>query len=128
MKRFIPQEDASPEENKTENISSLEEYTKKLFNFNYPFQDASQTTAYQSVSEIKKAFSDPLDTELENTHLISSTNRYLQPIDTKPDFLFKTRFTGAEIGTAMHLILQYYDYHGCIKMNLLICKNVFCHT
>ena len=110
--KVYPQEDAGPEENKTENISSLEEYTKKLFNFNYPFQDASQTTAYQSVSEIKKAFSDPLDTELENAHLISSTNRYLQPIDTKPDFLFKTRFTGAEIGTAMHLILQYYDYHG----------------
>ena len=110
--KVYSQEDAGPEKNKTENISSLEEYTKKLFNFSYPFQDASQTTAYQSVSEIKKAFNDPLDTELENAHLISSTNRYLQPIDTKPDFLFKTRFTGAEIGTAMHLILQYYDYHG----------------
>ena len=106
------QEEISPQESKTESISALAQYTKKLFNFNYPFQDASQTTAYQSVSEIKKAFNDPLDTELENAHLISSTNRYLQPIDTKPDFLFKTRFTGAEIGTAMHLILQYYDYHG----------------
>ncbi len=111
------QEYTSPEENKTEDISSLEGYTEKLFNFSYPFQDASQTTAYQSVSEIKKAFNDPLDTELENAHLISSTNRYLQPIDTKPDFLFKTRFTGAEIGTAMHLILQYYDYHGSGAIN-----------
>ena len=111
------QEEISPQESKTENISALEQYTKKLFNFNYPFQDASQTTAYQSVSEIKKAFNDPLDTELENAHLISSTNRYLQPIDTKPDFLFKTRFTGAEIGTAMHLILQYYDYHGSGDIN-----------
>ena len=109
------QEDISPQESKTENSSALKEYTKKLFNFSYPFQDASQTTAYQSVSEIKKAFNDPLDTELENAHFISSTNRYLQPIDTKPDFLFKTRFTGAEIGTAMHLILQYYDYHGSGK-------------
>lgn len=85
---------------------------KRLFNFKYPFQDASKTTAYQAVSEIKKAFNDPIDTELENSHLISSTNRYLQPIDTKPNFLFETNFTGAEIGTATHLILQYYDYQG----------------
>ena len=83
---------------------------KKLYDFDYPFKDASQTTAYQAVSEIKKAFNDPLDTDLENSRLISSTNRYLQPIDTKPNFLFETSFTGAEIGTATHLVLQYYDY------------------
>lgn len=43
---------------------------------------------------------------------MTSTNRYLQPIDTKPNFLYQTKFTGAEIGTATHLILQYYDYQG----------------
>jgi len=95
----------------TEN-SYLLSRIKDLYGLDYPFKDASKTTAYQSVSEIKKAFNDPLDNELENAHLLSSTNRYLQPIDTKPNFLFKTKFTGAEIGTAMHLILQYYDYHG----------------
>ena len=108
-------EQAVPEKAEKDNVSALTEYAKKLYNFSYPFQDASHTTAYQSVSEIKKAFNDPLDTELENAHLLSSTNRYLQPIDTKPDFLYQTKFTGAEIGTAMHLILQYYDYHGSGK-------------
>lgn len=90
----------------------LNETAKRLYNFTYPFKDASRTTAYQSVSEIKKVFNDPLDNELENAHLLSSSNRYLQPIDTKPNFLYQTKFTGAEIGTAMHLLLQYYDYRG----------------
>ena len=26
--------------------------------------------------------------------------------------MYQTKFTGAEIGTATHMILQYYDYHG----------------
>lgn len=88
----------------------LNSTTEKLFTFDYPFTDATKTTAYQAVSEIKRAFNDPLDPDLENSHLISSNNRYLQPIDTKPNFLFKNKYTGAEIGTATHLILQYYDY------------------
>lgn len=91
-------------------LEKMASTTKKLYQFKYPFKDASETTAYQAVSEIKKAFNDPIDTELENSHLLKSTNRYLQPIDTKPNFLYQTTFTGAEIGTAMHLILQYYDY------------------
>ncbi|WP_317638208.1 helicase-exonuclease AddAB subunit AddA [Lactobacillus xylocopicola] len=99
-------------EAKNDPATLLEKTAQKLYDFSYPFKDASQTTAYQSVSEIKKAFNDPLDVELENAHLLSSTNRYLQPIDTKPNFLFETKYTGTEIGTAMHLILQYYDYRG----------------
>lgn len=91
---------------------------KQLYQFQYPFKDASETTAYQAVSEIKKAFNDPLEAELENAHLLTSTNRYLQPIDTKPNFLYQTKFTGAEIGTATHLILQYYDYTNQDENNL----------
>ncbi|WEV36097.1 helicase-exonuclease AddAB subunit AddA [Lactobacillus sp. ESL0677] len=96
----------------TQNLSLLNQIAQKLYDFVYPFKDASQTTAYQAVSEIKKAFNDPIDTDLENAHLLSSTNRYLQLIDTKPNFLFESKFTGAEVGTATHLILQYYDYRG----------------
>lgn len=83
---------------------------KRLYDYDYPFVDATKTTAYQAVSEIKKAFNDPLDKELENSHLLTSTNRYLQPIDETPQFLKQSKFTGAEIGTATHLLLQYYDY------------------
>ena len=110
-------EKISSEIAKTEEVASDQDYAlltriaPKLYDYDYPFRDASSTTAYQSVSEIKKAFNDPLETELENAHLLASTNRYLQPIETKPDFLFETKFTGAEIGTATHLLLQYYDYN-----------------
>ena len=110
-------EKISSEIAKTEEVASDQDHVlltriaPKLYDYDYPFRDASSTTAYQSVSEIKKAFNDPLETELENAHLLASTNRYLQPIETKPDFLFETKFTGAEIGTATHLILQYYDYN-----------------
>ena len=110
-------EKISSEIAKTEEVASDQDHAlltriaPKLYDYDYPFRDASSTTAYQSVSEIKKAFNDPLESELENAHLLASTNRYLQPIETKPDFLFETKFTGAEIGTATHLLLQYYDYN-----------------
>lgn len=105
-----PTQEAQQQEK--QDLTLLNQTAQKLYDFVYPFSDASQTTAYQAVSEIKKAFNDPIDTELENAHLLSSTNRYLQPIDTKPNFLFESKFTGAEIGTATHLVLQYYDYRG----------------
>lgn len=99
-------------ENTQELSSQINTVVKDLYDFHYPFGDATKTTAYQSVSEIKKVFNDPMDTELENSRLISSSNRYLQPIDETPTFLEEQKFTGAEIGTAMHLVLQYYNYEG----------------
>lgn len=106
-------EEKDEQKDNTQKLSSkMNDVVKTLYNFEYPFADATKTTAYQSVSEIKKVFNDPMDTELENSRLISSSNRYLQPIDETPVFLEKQKFTGAEIGTAMHLVLQYYDYQG----------------
>ena len=78
---------------------------KTLYNFNYPFQAATTTTSYQAVSEIKKAFEYPNDKESDNSKLINSANKYLMPISDQPAFLKKANFTGAEIGTAMHLSL-----------------------
>lgn len=106
-------EEKDEQKDDTQKLSSkMNDVVKTLYIFEYPFADATKTTAYQSVSEIKKVFNDPMDTELENSRLISSSNRYLQPIDETPVFLEKQKFTGAEIGTAMHLVLQYYDYQG----------------
>ena len=106
-------EEKDEQKDDTQKLSTkMNDVVKTLYNFEYPFSDATKTTAYQSVSEIKKVFNDPMDTELENSRLISSSNRYLQPIDETPVFLEKQKFTRAEIGTAMHLVLQYYDYQG----------------
>lgn len=76
----------------------LTKTTQQLYQYDYPFKDASETTAYQAVSEIKKAFNDPIDTELENSHLLTSTNRYLQPIDTKPNFCIKLSLLVQKLG------------------------------
>lgn len=107
-----PEKVKSQNENSQEVNSKVNKVVQELYDFKYPFEDATKTTAYQSVSEIKKAFNDPIDKELENSRLISSSNRYLQPIDETPTFLEEQKFTGAEIGTAMHLVLQYYKYEG----------------
>ncbi|MCH3904390.1 MAG: helicase-exonuclease AddAB subunit AddA [Lactobacillus sp.] len=80
-----------------------------LFSFKYPNQAETTKAAYQSVSDLKRRL-DPDERELENSHLHQSTNRYLQPIETKPSFLYQDKFTGAQIGTAAHLVLQYYPY------------------
>src|SRR5699024_10821347 len=111
--KFTEKEETdNKQQENTSKLNLLTQTVNQLYQFNYPFKDASETTAYQAVSEIKKAFNDPIETELENGHLLTSTNRYLQPIDTKPNFLYQTKFTGAEIGTDAHIILQYYGYQG----------------
>lgn len=83
---------------------------KQLFTFKYQYQDSTTTTAYQAVSEIKHRFSDPNLKELENTELIKATNRYLQPIEARPDFEKEIHYSAADIGTATHLILQRHDF------------------
>lgn len=88
---------------------NLNEQIQQFFAFKYPYQAETTKAAYQSVSDIKRRL-DPDERELENSHLHRSTNRYLQPIETKPNFLYQSKFTGAQIGTAAHLVLQYYPY------------------
>lgn len=90
--------------------NSLLDPAQRLFSFKYPYSDAAAMPAYQSVSEIKRALTDPDEQDLANSHLVKSSNHYLQPLDEHPYFLFETDFTGAELGTAAHLILQYYPY------------------
>lgn len=111
---ILPEESEKPAADAALSKIELEavNWTKKFFDYEYPNQAATTTTAYQTVSEIKKAVGDPDDKELENSHTpeLAATNRYLQPIDTEPDFLFKKGASAAEIGTATHLVLQYYDY------------------
>ncbi len=46
------------EPKKGEDLQLLGKTAKRLYHFDYPFKDASKTTAYQAVSEIKKAFND----------------------------------------------------------------------
>lgn len=82
--------------------------------FGYAEQAATTTTAYQSVSEVKRLFDDPDNINLGqlifNAQQVKQTHRYVTDELAKPKFM-QTMIepTAAEIGTATHLVLQELD-------------------
>lgn len=100
-------------------FNNIEQYVKDSYQFQYPFVDASKTTSYQAVSEIKQVFSDPDLIQLENAQVNAAQNRYLQPLNQAPDFINQTKFTPAQKGTAVHLILQKHDFNRAFDQNTL---------
>lgn len=88
---------------------------KQSFDFKYPYQSAIKTTAYQSVSEIKRMFDDPDNQELSNINLnelnqVQQVGRYLDDEFKAPQFMQKiAQPSASEIGTATHLVLQKVD-------------------
>ncbi|WPC16836.1 helicase-exonuclease AddAB subunit AddA [Pediococcus inopinatus] len=84
----------------------------QVLNFKYPHEVATQTTAYQSVSEVKRLFDDPDSLEMtlstvEADHKLKTQNRYVSSNLATPKFLQTTvKPKPTEIGTATHLILQ----------------------
>lgn len=86
----------------TEEISKFKAEIEKRLQFEYPYKEASVIPAKFSVSEIKRRFS-PLDEE-------NSEDMFKSFILKKPLFLEKVKkFTGAEKGTFMHLVMQNLD-------------------
>lgn len=74
----------------------------------YPKQVATKTTAYQAVSEIKRLFDDP---DLEKMQRLSLNKeagalRKVGEFKTPKFMTTKVQVTPAEVGTAVHLILQ----------------------
>ncbi|BDZ31632.1 helicase-exonuclease AddAB subunit AddA [Lactiplantibacillus sp. WILCCON 0030] len=85
---------------------------QKIMNFHYPAQVATETTAYQSVSEVKRLFEDP-DTPLMQANPTISvqqsrpSSRYVTDYLATPQFLQTAQTpTGAEVGSATHLVLE----------------------
>lgn len=85
----------------------------KLLNFEYPDVDLTMTTAYQAVSEVKRVFADPAETELPflkewgaNTFK-RKANRIVNKEFKLPTFFNnENKVSAAQIGTATHLVLQ----------------------
>ncbi|MDT2602662.1 helicase-exonuclease AddAB subunit AddA [Enterococcus dongliensis] len=85
------------------NIQSL----KQRLSFKYPYPEATKTTSYQSVSELKRLYDDP-DNQ-ENIPLTPSqpNYRFTESELGEPKFLgTKKELSAAEIGTATHLVMQ----------------------
>ncbi|USS85984.1 helicase-exonuclease AddAB subunit AddA [Fructilactobacillus cliffordii] len=87
---------------------------KHQLEFQYPFADAAQTTAYQSVSEIKRQFDDPDNIQLGSVadpeHQVLKRTRYQSEQFAQPQFMQTVaQPTPQEVGTATHLVLQKLD-------------------
>jgi len=104
-------------------------------NKRYSHYAATQTTSFQSVSEIKRLFEEPDDGRMAKLDISnlgrtqqnnqSQVNRYVQDDFEEPKFITKElkQPTNVEIGQATHLVLQSIDFQKPITnetVNLLI--------
>ncbi|RRK10665.1 helicase-exonuclease AddAB subunit AddA [Lactiplantibacillus garii] len=86
-----------------------------LLNFQYGHQVSTVTTAYQSVSEVKRIFEDPDTARMNANPTVSAkrarpTSRFVTGELEMPQFLQTTREpTSAEVGSATHLVLEQLD-------------------
>lgn len=79
--------------------------------YEYLYEQATKTTSYQSVSEIKRVFEDPDNSQLLTLDLTTeeakTVGRYVENELAKPAFLKEeTKPSAAEVGTATHLVMQ----------------------
>lgn len=82
--------------------------------YEYPYPEATRTTSYQSVSELKRLYDDPDNREpLDLTTTTAPTQyRFTETELGEPKFLgTKREVSAAEIGTATHLIMQLLPVH-----------------
>ncbi len=92
----------------------LQDALKERLAYRYPYKASTQTTSYQSVSEIKRLFEDPDDTtdsklvwESNDKRIYNQQFRYTQDTLAEPKFLQKKqKVSAASIGTATHYLLQ----------------------
>lgn len=107
-------------EDQVETVSADNGKAKQLsqiMNYQYPHVPATQTTAYQSVSEIKRLFDDPDNVQLGNlaridVNQVIKPGRYTQPSLATPKFVAENgdkKPAPTEVGTATHLVLQQVD-------------------
>lgn len=90
-------------------------------NYVYPYEVATKTTNYQSVSEIKRVFEDPDNKEIAKLEWKKTTtnfrdakivHRMTEGELGKPMFIEQIeQISSAEIGTATHRIMQLLDLH-----------------
>lgn len=84
----------------------------ELMNKPYAYQIATQTTSYQSVSEIKRLFEEPDDGQMVKIDVTQprQINRYVEDQLSRPSFIQEDlKPTPAEVGQATHLVLQTLD-------------------
>ncbi len=90
-----------------------------IFDWKYPYP-AVQQAAKVTVTEVKDLFSEIA----EDYHSVSRTNEInesnnINPSLKRPQFMLKQGLTGAEYGTALHLVLRHLDLQNTDSMKAI---------
>jgi ATP-dependent helicase/nuclease subunit A len=95
--------------------SPYKEVIQTRLSWKYPFIGATSHRSKQSVSEIKrqKEASD----EASSTDLL---RRFKKPLMNRPRFMQEKALTPAEIGTAMHMVMQHIDFSAPINREIIV--------
>lgn len=88
------------------NDDSLKKYVSKRLSYKYPYKEATETRAKQSVTEIKRQ--KEIKDVYSSDQLIAS---FRSPIRKRPMFMQKEKtLSQAEKGTAMHTVMQHLPF------------------
>lgn len=142
LDEVITKTDEKKQNSKLDDILSFEQPAsyfddfKQIMMFKYPHVVATKTTAYQSVSELKRLFEDPDNLEENLIYLNENekinlterrikndelkTNRYVNDSFVTPKFLENDdSIKTTSIGSATHLVLQTINLHGIIDAKVI---------
>ena len=86
-------------------MQSLETEIKNKFNFRYPYQHSVEKRSKQSVSEMKRL--QMLQRLDEPESFIQSIGPSKRTLHNRPDFLQEKRLAAADVGTAVHSLMQH---------------------
>ncbi|WP_430609172.1 helicase-exonuclease AddAB subunit AddA [Enterococcus sp. DIV0876] len=90
---------------------AIDDLTNRLA-YRYAYPKATETTSYQSVSELKRVYNDPDDSQTtllawqSASEKTQQQHRFVQDTLAKPKFMQAFQPTAATIGTATHTVLQ----------------------
>ncbi|CAH0419036.1 helicase-exonuclease AddAB subunit AddA [Periweissella ghanensis] len=117
----LPTSTVTHSEIDTINVDDVQQIAKAqaVLAYQYPHQIATQTTAYQSVSEVKRLFEDPdnsVHAQIKlTTNGFAEANRLVDEDFATPKFLEQlTQPSSLAVGSATHLVLQALDLQQVI--------------
>ena len=93
---------------------------KQRLLFKYPYPEATKTTSYQSVSELKRLYDDPDNRETLDISPTQTQYRFTETELGEPKFLAtKKEISASEIGTATHLVMQLLPLHENLEKKMI---------
>ena len=92
-------------ESQSEEEQDFTEEVRKKFDFHYPYQNATEKRSKQSVTEIKRL--QLLQRQDEPESFIRPAVTEKRKLLHRPDFMQEKRLSAADIGTAVHAVMQH---------------------